>query len=170
MIIYNEGREFERFQFRLNVYQQQSFTSSTLLFQLDRGSCFSNIHFTLSGKAGSPNANGIIRSIRKEEALQSQTLVRIRTSSNQPKQGNPSRVEGFVRFSQCLPILRTHPQVPPRKTVSFYLFLQKQKNIGMRSIQEDTLCTRCFHFCEKKDLEVSQMRNFLTSFSSAENS
>ena len=40
----------------------------------------------------------------------------------------------------------------------------------MRSIQEDTLCTRCFHFCEKKDLEVSQMRNFLTSFSSAENS
>ena len=40
----------------------------------------------------------------------------------------------------------------------------------MPSIQEDTLCTRCFHFCEKKDLEVSQMRNFLTSFSSAENS
>ena len=76
-----------------------------------------------------------------------------------------------MRFSQCLPILRTHPQVPPRKTVSFYLFfLQKQKNIGMRSIQEDTLCTRCFHFCEKKDLKVSQMRNFLTSFSSAENS
>ena len=76
-----------------------------------------------------------------------------------------------MRFSQCSPILRTHPQVPPRKTVSFYLFfLQKQKNIGMRSIQEDTLCTRCFHFCEKKDLKVSQMRNFLTSFSSAENS
>ena len=127
LIIYNEGRKFERFQFRVNVYQQQSFTSSTLLFQLDGGSCFSNIHFTLSGKAGSPDANGIIRSIRKEEALQSQTLVRIRTSSNQPKQGNPSRVEGFVRFSQCLPILRTHPQVPPRKTVSFYLFFYKNK-------------------------------------------
>ena len=88
--LYNEGREFERFQFRVNVYQQQSFTSSTLLFQLDGGSCFSNIHFTLSGKAGSPDANGIIRSIRKEEALQSQTLVRIRTSTISPNKEIPA--------------------------------------------------------------------------------
>ena len=57
--------------------------------------------------------------------------MRIRTSSSQPKQGDPSWVEGFVRFTQCLfiftsrgevqcrlPILRSHPLVPRHKLVS----------------------------------------------------
>ena len=170
MIICNEGREFERFQFRVNVYQQQSFPSSTLLFQLDRGSCFSNIHFTLSGKAGSPDANGIIRSIRKEEALQSQTLVRIRTSTISPNKEIPAGLRVSCASLSACPYFGLTLKYLRVRLYHFICFLQKQKNIGIRSIQEDTLCTRCFHFCEKKDLEVSQMRNFLTSFSSAENS
>ena len=64
--------------------------------------------------------------------------MRIRTSSSQPKQGDPSWVVGFVRFTQCLfiftsrgevqcrlPILRSHPLVPRHKLVSvlFICFL-----------------------------------------------
>ena len=61
--------------------------------------------------------------------------MRVRTLRSQPKYGDPSWVESFVRSTQCLfvfasrgevqcrlPILRSHPLVPRRKLVSL-LFL-----------------------------------------------
>ena len=95
------------------------------LFFLAWGSCFRRRHFTLNGQVGSQRANGIICRIVKEKTLQSESLVRIQTSCSQPREGNPSWVESFVRSSQCLfifasrgevqcrlPILRSYPLVP----------------------------------------------------------
>ena len=63
--------------------------------------------------------------IVKEKTLQSESLVRIQTSCSQPREGNPSWVESFMRSSQCLfiftsrgevqcrlPILWSYPLVP----------------------------------------------------------
>ena len=89
------------------------------------GSCFRGRHFTPNGQVGSQRANGIICRIVKEKTLQSESLVRIQTSCSQPREGNPSWVESFVRSSQCLfifmsrgevqcrlPILWSYPLVP----------------------------------------------------------
>ena len=94
------------------VYKHMSFTSSTLLFSAE-GSCYRR------------RANGIIYRIVKEKTLQSESLLRILTSCCQPREGNPSWVESFMRSSQCLflfasrgevqcrlPILLSYPLVP----------------------------------------------------------
>ena len=77
---------------------------------------------------------GAIDRIVKEKKRQSESLVRIRTSSSPPMNGDPSWVESFVRSTRCLsifasrgevqcrlPILRSYPLVPRRELVSLLL-------------------------------------------------
>ena len=73
-----------RFQFYVKVYHHKSFTSSNLLFQLeDRVS--RKRHFTaVMGQVGSQKSNGTVYRILRKEILQSESLVRIRTSRSLP--------------------------------------------------------------------------------------
>ena len=73
-----------RFQFYMKVYHHKSFTSSNLLFQLeDRVS--RKRHFTaVMGQVGSQKSNGTVYRILRKEILQSESLVRIRTSRSLP--------------------------------------------------------------------------------------
>ena len=77
---------------------------------------------------------GAIDRIVKEKKRQSESLVRIRTSSSPPMKGDPSWVESFVRSTRCLsifasrgevqcrlPILRSYPLVPRRELVPLLL-------------------------------------------------
>ena len=83
-------RVLMRFQFYVKVHHHKSFTSSNLLFQLeDRVS--RKRHFTaVMGQVGSQKSNGTVYRILRKEILQSESLVRIRTSRSLPKEGNPS--------------------------------------------------------------------------------
>ena len=83
-------RVLMRFQFYVKVYHHKSFTSSNLLFQLeDRVS--RKRHFTaVMGQVGSQKSNGTVYRILRKQILQSESLVRIRTSRSLPKEGDPS--------------------------------------------------------------------------------
>ena len=48
-------------------------------------------HFTaVRGQVGSPKSNGTVYRILRKQILQSESLVRIRTSRSLPKEGDPS--------------------------------------------------------------------------------
>ena len=93
-------------------------------------------HFTaVRGQVGSQKSNGTVYRILRKQILQSESLVRIRTSRSLPKEGDPSWVEGFVHSTQCLFISRPEERcsadcpyfglarlVPRRKLVSFFMF------------------------------------------------
>ena len=125
-----------RFQFYVKVYYHKLFTSSNLLFQLeDRVS--RKRHFSaVRRQVGSQKSNGTVYRILRKQMLQSESLVRIRTSRSLPKEGDPSWVEGFVHSTQCLFISRPEERcsadcpyfglarlVPRRKLVSFLFYV-----------------------------------------------
>ena len=94
-------------------------------------------HFTaVKGQVGSQKSNGTVYRILRKQILQSESLVRIRTSHSLPKEGDPSWVEGFVHSTQCLFISRPEERcsadcpyfglarlVPRRKLVSFLFYV-----------------------------------------------
>ena len=124
-----------RFQFYVKVYYHKLFTSSNLLFQLEERVSRKR-HFTaVMGQVGSQKSNGTVYRILRKQILQSESLVRIRTSRSLPKEGDPSWVEGFVHSTRCLFISRPEERcsadcpyfglarlVPRRKLVSFFMF------------------------------------------------
>ena len=79
-----------RFQFYVKVYYHKLFTSSNVLFQLEGRVSRKRYFSAVRGQVGSQKSNGTVYRILRKQILQSESLVRIRTSRSRPKEGDPS--------------------------------------------------------------------------------
>ena len=109
---------------------------SNVLFQLEDRVSRKRYFSAVRGQVESQKSNGTVYRILRKQILQSESLVRIRTSRSLPKEGDPSWVEGFVHSTRCLFISRPEERcsadcpyfglarlVPRRKLVSFLFYV-----------------------------------------------